>query len=324
MSSPVTIQSSHSPGNSLAEYAVPTVLILVALVIAIIQLPSILQGSLKDSVKGALNSNSVQVKQFGTNPFVERLRIQLADGSFITLDDYPSSLTQSLETVGTDGTTSNLAQVLKQLAEQIRDKGDAETANQLAELADSMLELAGFQKLTSNFLMQYDGQRPPEEAMRAVMESAGQWGSGCQLNMSGCITREAILTHAQTDSQRAIADQLFRPEAYSGNGGVQGSGIQFAKVGLQYMKASERPIIRDNPALKAFVNKLVISTTEIHSRYSAGFSELYNYRTLTSGHVENRVREVTQGAEANTVTRNNGETTCASGGTRVINDSCPP
>jgi hypothetical protein len=308
-------------GNALADYAVPTALILVALVIAIIQLPSTLQGAVRDSVKGVLSHNAIQTKRFGANPFVERLQIQLADGSFITVDDYPSSLTNSIETVGTDGTTENLANILRQLAEAARGNGDEETANQLAELSNNVLAHAAYQRQTNLYLGQFKDGQITNQVVGDYARNTLNFQTSCFIGTAGCVSVHEFMAALPNEQARLEGFGQLSPEQQQGR---QGFGADVAKMMVLNAKAQEKPFLKNNPAVSQLVQRLVIDSSQIHAHFSSALGEIQRNPSLSPQHLEDRVRGYTGGHDASTATQQNGEQVChTGGGTRLVNAQCP-
>jgi hypothetical protein len=307
----------------LAEYAVPTAIVLAVLAFALMQLPSLLQQTFRGAVSGQGRDKTVQVKQFGSDPRRETLRIQLADGSFLELTDYPLALADSLETVGTDGTTEQLANLLKQLAVQLNAKGETTTANQLSDLANSILNLASYQRKTSQMLDQYAGKRPPDERLMAQWNQEAAWLTGCDTRIAGCISRDQLLS-AVPPAQRAWAELTFYPQSqFSSEYG--GAGKEYVKVINTLTELLERPFLKDNPNLTRLVSNLTAHATGIHAYYSIGISEMRENPQATTNHVHERVYNGTQVLDAEVATHRKGGQVCqAGGGARLVNDQCPP
>lgn len=141
----------HCQGQSLQEYAMLFGLVVIVAVAAVSTLGNQSSALIDNSRQTLVGSKSPFSKNAGllqsaplAIPGVTTATVTLADGSKITLTDYPTDLAQSVETVGVDGTSKLLAATLKSLAKQLRDSGKISDIefDQLASLSNKGYQLA--------------------------------------------------------------------------------------------------------------------------------------------------------------------------------------
>lgn len=142
-------------GQSLSEYALVGGVIVVVVIGSVIlmgnhanenltQTNQQLFGNNADGkvnkISGLLDSNNAQN--------LTTLSITLADGATVTLENYPSNLKNSIETVGTNGTTDLLVGNLKTFAQKLRDQGkiSEDQFNKMSALANQGHRIARVEK----------------------------------------------------------------------------------------------------------------------------------------------------------------------------------
>lgn len=136
----------NSRGNSLVEYILPLCLIAVLATSLVKLLPSFqefLTGAM-GTPEGVSAEQKMKIRQLGENPYHKTLQLTLADGTVMSVNNYPLELGKSIDTIGSDGTTTALSDALQQLARQLRAEGKIteDQFNRLAQLSNQGHRLA--------------------------------------------------------------------------------------------------------------------------------------------------------------------------------------
>lgn len=134
-------------GNSLIEYLLPAAIFGVVLLIGIVAIIPVFRDSVTSSYgtsKGIQADGSMPTKVYGENPYLEDISLVLADGTTLSLDDYPLNLGKTVEVDGGNGATKALSDALMQLAKKLKEQGKIteEQFNRLADLANRGYRLA--------------------------------------------------------------------------------------------------------------------------------------------------------------------------------------
>jgi hypothetical protein len=119
------IQRNFYVGNSLAEYVLPIALVCLVSFAGFLTFSDSLKGFVVKSMNTELsggNKRQLTIKPMGQFSPLQSVSIRLEDGSEIKLNGYPVQLKQSLETIGTNGTTDALADTLLSIAQQLLDQ----------------------------------------------------------------------------------------------------------------------------------------------------------------------------------------------------------
>lgn len=128
-------------GQGMEEYTLTIALIgLVVILSATTNITGLLANFTSNSIHGTAQNDVVKVTSFTKPeyPFeTTTIELQLSDGSKISLDGFPVNFAQSIETVGSDGTTKHLASLLRKLADQLQEEGKLDPTK-----ADSLRLLA--------------------------------------------------------------------------------------------------------------------------------------------------------------------------------------
>lgn len=129
-------------GNALAEYILPLAVIGIVVLITVTVIIQNVQGGIPNlfgTVTPTGSEKNLSLRPLGSNPYAETIQIVMADGTTITLENYPKDVSKLIETVGADGTTDILVENIRSLAKQLKDKGQiTETQyNALEELANN-------------------------------------------------------------------------------------------------------------------------------------------------------------------------------------------
>jgi hypothetical protein len=166
-------------GNALAEYALPTSLI----ALAILPLLPALVTNIGQMVQNTLLNSNIAGSAINVTPFSnaatgggastsgasnkaittsEAVSVTLDDGSTSVIDTSnlsANNLAKLIETTGVNGMTTALANYLEQLAQQLVKAGDItqEQANELIILAQRGYEIANAQSALESFIDQHPG-----------------------------------------------------------------------------------------------------------------------------------------------------------------------
>jgi hypothetical protein len=136
--------------GNMAEYLLPALLIggVVLVGIAGLVMPTfesnsgkLFQGTKQLASDG---SPSIQTRTMGKNPSLQTLTFQLPDGTSITLDDFPASMSALIETEGVNGATEKYLNAIRELADKLLAEGkitEAE-ANQIKALSNLGFDMA--------------------------------------------------------------------------------------------------------------------------------------------------------------------------------------
>jgi hypothetical protein len=120
---------NDNPGHSTVEYALPLAIIGLVVLLGVGAMTPLFSGfvgkSLGQNDNAATTSppRTIQVQKLGSNPLVQPAVLTLSDGTKIQLSQFPTNLKQSVESVGANGTTDLLANVLKELALKLKEAG---------------------------------------------------------------------------------------------------------------------------------------------------------------------------------------------------------
>lgn len=139
-------------GNGLIEYLLPGAIVGVLIItFGITLLPDFKKFiQISSNAKStAATETQVSLNTLGSNPTLKNVQITLSDGSVIEFENYPSSVSQSIEAVGVNGTTELLLANMESLIRQLQDQGKLteEEANLIKGLANRGHELAEVQGL---------------------------------------------------------------------------------------------------------------------------------------------------------------------------------
>jgi hypothetical protein len=144
-------------GQSLPEYVLP--LALVVGISGLIAWGLTQQGGIQAQIQGSVQGNRtgkvVQVATLGAlpagatvMPYGTRTAVlPLANGQTITLPNIPDNLAETLETAGGSGTTHAMGQLIRDLAEKMKDTLQPEQYNALISLSDRAFDMAAEQKI---------------------------------------------------------------------------------------------------------------------------------------------------------------------------------
>jgi hypothetical protein len=149
------------PGQSLNEYGIAFALIVVVAIAGLVTLGNrsnqmLTQSNqvLFDNPGGGSGSARQMAGLLGGRPApgLTQVQLRMADGTLLTLDNYPANLSKSIETVGGNGTTQLLLANLRSLAKQLVDQGkiSQDEYNRMEALANQGHRLASIQKLLEN------------------------------------------------------------------------------------------------------------------------------------------------------------------------------
>jgi hypothetical protein len=138
-------------GSNLSEVLLPATLIGVVLMSGISSLlPYITQHSL-NTVNGTYLKSNQQITSapLGQNPLLQNYKLQLEDGSTLTIKGLPASISKSIETIGVSGTTEELLASFVKLIDQLllENKITPTEANTLKTLANKGFTLSANQRV---------------------------------------------------------------------------------------------------------------------------------------------------------------------------------
>lgn len=140
----------RSTNGNMAEYLLPAMLVggVVLAGIAGLVMPTfesnsgkLFQGTKQLASDG---SQSIQTRTMGKNPSLQPLTFQLADGTSITLDDFPASMSALIETEGVNGATEKYLNAMRELADKLLVEGKIteSEANQIKLLSNRGFDMA--------------------------------------------------------------------------------------------------------------------------------------------------------------------------------------
>jgi Flp pilus assembly pilin Flp len=310
-------------GNNLMEYALPAGLIVVAVVAVVLQLPDLLQGVFRGSMNGAVQNGVLQVYNLGgdfvvSGPSANDSSLTLADGTVLDLPALSVSLSNSVETVGTDGTTTALAGQLQDIIEQLRAQGKTNEANQLADVADKILELARHQRGINQRLRSFQNTRPPEEVFTMFAQNRGQWHAFCQTSVPTCSSKQAFIQSLDGPQQKALGRAMLSDQMYEG----KGLGVSYAQLLREMISAKDIPLLRDNPALDQYVSGLMDQVRGLHLSFSDNLTDFWANKALRTKDFNTRVVNAAARMDVPATTEGNGTRVCQTGGTDVQDGQC--
>lgn len=133
--------------GNLAEYLLPTILLGLVAAGGLVWVlnPSELESSRFASLfqgerlqTGQAGEKSIQIRALGQDPSFQSYQLITEMGNSILLTNFPVSPFQSVEAIGTQGTTEKYAALIRQLADQLLKSGEIsiDEANEIKILAD--------------------------------------------------------------------------------------------------------------------------------------------------------------------------------------------
>jgi hypothetical protein len=276
-------------------------------------------GEALSQLRKDASAASVLANKRGTvQPAVESVRVELADGSFLTLDNLPASLSQNIQRVGVDGTTEASAQTLAQLAQQLMERGETETANELKTLSNSIYQLASHQRAVNGFLSLSNPTEPPDASFKQVLRDHSAWLAECEIGSPGCVTHQDVQHFFQTPQSQKLASAFFSDMEESQE---LGSGVEFVKVSVNYIHLTQNPFLQKNPAVHELVDTLVDQTRLTHFVFSSALCKVSRMDSLPISHIQDHVIEHIQEHEAQRTAQS--PTTCTDeSGVRLLNGQC--
>lgn len=148
---------SRIRGQSLTEYSIVFALVIIVAIASVVLMGRQGSDSLDKSNQALFgqggNGNAVQLSGLLSEsnlniPGASTVSVTLNDGAVLTLQNYPSNLSQAVETVGADGTTDLLVANLRSLAKQLKDGGkiSEDQFNHLNNLANQGHSMASLQR----------------------------------------------------------------------------------------------------------------------------------------------------------------------------------
>lgn len=145
-------QCPFVPGNALLEYVLPVAIIGSLLLVSIDLMKPDFRGAFAgffSADRSLKEERTLNIRSVGSNPYMETLKLVLADGTVIAVPDYPGNLSKVVEVDGADGTTTNLANTLQTLAKTLRDAGKItdDQYNRLEKLSNSAHTMAASQRI---------------------------------------------------------------------------------------------------------------------------------------------------------------------------------
>jgi hypothetical protein len=105
------------------------------------RLASLFQG---DSLQpGQPGGKSIQIRSLGQDPTFQSYQLVTDKGNTILLTNFPVSAIQSVEAIGTQGTTEKYAALIRQMADQLLKSGEItiDEANEIKVLADKGFDI---------------------------------------------------------------------------------------------------------------------------------------------------------------------------------------
>jgi hypothetical protein len=139
-------------GNSLVEYALPLGILGILIVVGLVSVGPNFQNFLGDSFNGHLgtgaDAKALHLQPLGTNPYTGTAVLTLSDGTKIQLAGFPSDIQKLIETLGPNGATDTLSDLLQKLGKALLAAGKItpDEANQLSKLANQGHLLASIQR----------------------------------------------------------------------------------------------------------------------------------------------------------------------------------
>jgi hypothetical protein len=149
-------------GNSMTEYALPIVTILLVGIGGATLLQEALQNNLMQTYQdsGTVGQNgAMTLQRMGQPSYLERIGIRLPDGTMTYIDDVPRNLGQSVETIGASGTTELLAAALHSLGMQLKEADEIsnQEAQLIVQLAQQGHKIAELQRLVEQAMKASNG-----------------------------------------------------------------------------------------------------------------------------------------------------------------------
>lgn len=306
-------------GNSLVEYVLPVGVIGFILIVALTQIVPEFRSALNGWMNGYESTtgdkSQLNIKAYGNNPYLRTAQLTLADGTTISLENYPGDLNAMVETVGIDGTTSALAQLLKSLADKLLAEGKItpDQANLLSNLANRGFDLGKTESILESLAQNANGDR--ENFIAATTDLGGE-----NLNITELYRRLGghDLANIGPDSILLSPSDLDNSEyLFPGYNETYGSRVYTGEQQYQMLQAFGEA--RSSGALSdPAVNQLVTALTRriiSVAQYTASASDHIAKGTAETGQLQEVVSSI--------LTEKDSTSICSAGGTTAVDNVCP-
>lgn len=262
-------------------------------------------------------------RQLGKDPNMTTVALVLPNGGLIRLDQYPRSLSQSIETVGTDGTTTLLADNILSLAKQLLEKEEItqEQFNNLSDMANQAHRMGELQSLVKQAASDANGDREkflgmklsygPFSGMKPdeISFLAGRTHQGGGINPS-------LVNSVPEDLQATLLHYepsllAFNERAYQWSDIKVGPEmLQF----LQFSKAANDSGALKNPAVKQFVDLMAGDVFSVANNFNFQTSSISTFEDYNPAQLEQNM--------ADSYTHHDAMAICSAGGTEDTGVYC--
>lgn len=308
-----TLKKSAS-ANALTEYILPVAIIGIVVIMAVTQLVPGLSARVKSSNNGApltVGSNQMLVRSMGSNPYTQSLQIQMADGSVLTLNEYPRDIQNLLETVGSNGTTDILAANLQSIAQQMLAQGklSEEQYNQLIDLANQGHNLGIMEGLLEDAAIRSNGDKNAFKLMPMTYKGQQHTTASLHTTLSETIGNlENTISAQQIDPETKRIFGLY--ETVTGDNEDKGKPIFYGRdlynFMNSYMSASRQGALND-PTVQKVVRDLAMQIKTISVQTAAAA-----YYSFDESNTELRLEDFSKNVASN-VTHQNSAQICQNG-----------
>jgi hypothetical protein len=293
--------SRPATGNNLAEYALPLAVLSVVIVGVLFSTTDVLRRALPAGFGGKRQvGESLLIQQMGQLPNSRTVTIRLSDGTMLTLQNVPTSLHKSVETVGSNGTTELLLANLNDLIIQLEGAGKMEPEDLLLlkNLANQGHRLAEFQRALEEAHSRHSFNEIPnltfpigQERLTylQVWERQGTFKPVYEGNQNGLDFK------SDPETQRILSDFPFRPAKIDTYVGTE--LFQFMK---DYGAVKARGLLQD-PALNQVISHLA-GNIAILSDSTQDVSTLMQIQQLSGSNLlKERMSSVVSGHNASDI-----------------------